>query len=223
MSHSLADFQDLTPVQRLLLERLEQEKRFTDTFYFTGGTLLKALGIVPRESNDLDFFTFPDVDGRTYIQRLQDARVVLQEVCGGKNVLDTERGWLLTDENTRVECIYDTVKNISEFVSFGALQTSGFPDLAANKAAAFCVRDEMKDYVDLAFLTKQEGWSLKDLADIAEKRFHLGTLREEKLLTEFIAKRDMFTVDPHMFLRNGAENARLVEEQVRSLLQHTTL
>lgn len=223
MQHALNDLQDLTPVQRTLLKRLEREKRFTEHFYFTGGTLLKALGIVPRESNDLDFFTFPEVDGLTYITALTHVRTILDELFGKENITNTERGFLIARETVRVECVYDIVKNIDDFVSFGNLKTPGLRDFAANKSAAFCVRDEAKDYVDLAFLTKRKGWLLKDLADIAEEKFRMGTISEKKLLTELLHKRDMVRVMPAMFLRDGEENMRTVTDQVAHLLAHTTL
>ena len=219
----MSDFRDLTPPQRAILARFEREKRFTRTFYFTGGTLLKALGIVPRESNDLDFFTFPDVSGQAYMERLGMARALLEEVCGADDVLVTERGFLLQKAGTRVECVYDVVKNIDDFVPYGNLQTSGLRDFAANKSAAFCVRDEVKDYIDIAFLTKREGWLLGDLADFAEERFRMGTISEEKLLTEILSKRDMFTIPPQIFLRDPQENTTLVHEQVAYLLRSTTL
>ena len=135
----------------------------------------------------------------------------------------TERGFLLQKAGTRVECVYDVVKNIDDFVPYGNLQTSGLRDFAANKSAAFCVRDEVKDYIDIAFLTKREGWLLGDLADFAEERFRMGTISEEKLLTEILSKRDMFTIPPQIFLRDPQENTTLVHEQVAYLLRSTTL
>ena len=220
---TLNDFQDLTKPQHMLLARLEGEQRFTEHFYFTGGTLLKALSIVPRESNDLDFFTFPGVDGRTYMELLGVIHELLDETFGEANVRNTERGFLLKEHGTRVECVYDSVKNIDMFVPFGKLQTSSLKDLAANKAAAFCVRDEAKDMIDIAFLTKNRTWLLKDLADIAEEKFRMGTISEKKLLTELLSKRDTLRVTPEMFLRDGEANVRIVMDQVVHLLEQTTL
>ena len=221
--HAMTDFQDLTEPQRRLLLRLEKEQCFTEHFYFTGGTLLKALGIVPRESNDLDFFTFPEVDGRTYHALLGAIRSILDELFGAENVRNTERGFLIAEHGTRVECVYDIVKNIDAFVPFGKLRTSSLKDFAANKAAAFCVRDEVKDMIDIAFLTKRKGWLLADIADIAEERFRMGTISEEKLLAELIQKRDLLTVPREIFLRNPEENIAFVKAQVAFLIDHTTL
>lgn len=220
---SLSDFRDLTPPQTQVLERLERELWFTDCFYFTGGTLLKALGIVPRTSNDLDFFTFSDVPGKTYNDAVRQVRSVLVETFGREHVLNTERGFLLRRVGMTIECIYDTVDAIDSFVHFGHLRTAGLRDATANKVAAFCVRDEVKDYIDIAFLTKRQEWLLKDLADIAEEKFQLHTFNEEKLFTELVAKRDALTIPPNIFLRNAQEHLAFVQEQGAYLLEHTTL
>lgn len=223
MAHSIKDFRDLTGPQQKLLERLERTPQFTEHFYFTGGTLLKALGIVPRESNDLDFFTFPETDGRTYMAAIGVVRDLLQSTFGERSVVTTERGFLLSETGMVIECIYDIVPAIDDCSSFGNLRTSSLKDLAANKAAAFCVRDEVKDYVDIAFLTKREGWLLSDLADLAEKRFRLGTINEKKLLMELLHKREMLTIPSSIFLRDPARNLALVEKQITYLLDHVTL
>ena len=63
---SLETFVDLTNEQRALLEAFERDQDLCKTFYLIGGTLLKALGIVQRISNDLDFFSFPGIHPRAY-------------------------------------------------------------------------------------------------------------------------------------------------------------
>lgn len=220
----LNDLKDLTAVQRKILECMECERSFTDVFHFTGGTLLKALDIVPRESNDLDFFTFPSVDGRTYLKSLADVKGFLSELFGADDVIVTDRGFLMPQSGMRIECVYDAVHAIDDFIPFGRLKTSGLRDLVANKVAAFCVRDEMRDYIDLAFLTAQKGWKLADLAAIAEEKFSLQTITEEKLLTEFLKKKEMFQhCPPAIFLRDQEENAMKVDQQVELLLKESTL
>lgn len=220
----LNDLKDLTTIQRTILECMESEKSFTDVFCFTGGTLLKALGVVPRESNDIDFFTMPETDERTYLAALAHARFMLNDLFGLEHIKETNRGFLLTKEGMRIECVYDAVPAIDAFISFGNLKTMGLRDITANKSAAFCVRDEIRDYIDLAFLTLQKGWKIADLAAIAEEKFSLQTISEEKLLTEFLQKKEMFHhCPPEIFLRNGEENAALVDKQVNILLQKISI
>lgn len=214
----LTELQDLTAPQRSVLAALGHEPILADTFYLTGGTLLKARGISPRESNDLDFFTFPTIDGPTYTRRLVTLRQLLEQLFGSTRLATTDRGFLHVPSGTRIDAVADTIPAIDAFVAYNGLKTAGLKDVAASKASALCSRDELKDYLDVAFLTKHTGWRLKDLAGFAEEKFKLGTVSEEKLFTELLAKRAAFDVHPTIFLRGGERNVALVAEQVQHLL-----
>lgn len=223
MTHALEDFIDLTPVQQKIIGLFEKDQVLRDTFYLTGGTLLKALGIVPRISNDLDFFTFPTVEGRVFLIQIQRIHTMLEGVFGMKTIIATDRGFIHQPSATIIDIIADGSKNIDEFVLFGNLRTAGLKDSAASKASALCSRDEIKDYIDIAFLTKKNGWLLKDLEEFAEMKFGLGTITEEKLLTELLEKKEMFTIPSHIFLRDAEKNCVRIEHQIEYLIQHTSL
>ena len=223
MNHSLSDFVDLTAEQRAVLEAFERDVDLCQTFYFTGGTLLKALGIGPRTSNDLDFFTFPKIDGRLFFERRKKMHALFLSVFGEQNIHVTEEAYIHRPSGMALDIVIENIGMIDDFVSFGALKTAGIKDIAAGKAAALCSRDEIKDYVDIAFLTKNEGWRLKDLEEIAERKYGLGTITEEKLLAELIAKKEQFAIAAKMFLRDGEQNIAFVQSQIASLIEHTTL
>jgi len=223
MDHTLSELVDLSEAQRTLLEEFAHEDLLSQTFYLTGGTLLKARGIVPRLSNDLDFFTFPSFDQRAFIPRLRTLHSLLEKIFGSEHIVTTDRGFIHNSSGTVIDVIADEIHTIDEFVMFGKLSTSGLMDLAANKASALCSRDEMKDYIDIAFLTRDQGWSLKQLEEFAEKKFGLATVTEEKLVTEILSKQAMFTVPHEIFLRNPEKNLTIVHEQMTRLLQASTL
>lgn len=223
MTNTLADLVDLTPEQLLALSALERDRDLRQTFYFTGGTLLKALGIVPRRSNDLDFFTFPEVNQRIYLKQRQSAVACLKSAFGDDAVHATDAGAVHRPSGMVIDLVADTIQNIDSFVTFGALQTAGIKDIAASKASALCSRDEIKDYIDIAFLSEKYGWLLKDLEELAEKKFGLGTITEEKLLSELLSKREQFTLSPDIFLREGEKNIARVQTQISALIEQTTL
>lgn len=223
MPQSIDDLQDLTEPQQRVLHAFESDQELTDTFFLTGGTLLKALGIVPRESNDLDFFTFSHIDSLTYTQELVRIQKVLVELFGAEELTTTDRGLRHAASNMLIDCVNDSVPNIDAFASFGHLKTASMKDLAAHKASAICSRDEVKDYIDIAFLTKQYGWLLQDLERLAQQKFALGTITEEKLITELLTKREAFSITPNLFLRDGSENTNLVQQQITYLIEHTSL
>lgn len=223
MAHTLENLRDLTEPQRRVLQGMNDDPVLCAAFYFTGGTALKAVGIVPRISNDIDFFTFSHIPPLFFTEHLSRMRALLHGLFGASAVIETERGFLHTDSGTVVDCVQDTTPNIDGFSEYGTMRIAGLKDMAAHKASALCSRDEVKDYVDIAFLTHHEHWSLADLAVFTEEKFHLGTMREEKLLTELIAKRTLFTVSPDMFLRESSACVELVERQIAALIDGTTV
>lgn len=223
MIHSLQDFVDLTAEQREIVRIFEHDPLLCHTFYLTGGTLLKVLGVVPRISNDLDFFTFPSIESRVFMTQMKRVYTLLADVFGTKSIATTDKGFIHQPSGMIIDLVADGIGNIDDFVSFGNLLTAGLKDCAAGKASALCSRDEIKDYIDIAFLTKQEGWTLKDLEEFAEKKFGLGTITEEKLLTELLEKRASFTIPSHIFLRNPEENRSVVEYQISDLIEHVTI
>lgn len=221
--HALTDLVDLTAEQRTVLETIEQDETLCASLYLTGGTLLKALGIVPRHSNDLDLFTFPNVDRRAYFLHRQRVGELLRNAFPADDVRPTEEGYLHAPSGMVIDIVADAIPAIDAMAAFGKLQTAGPRDVAAGKASALCSRDELKDYIDIAFLTHRHRWALRDLEAMAEQKFGLGTITEEKLLAELIAKRDAFTIPDSVFLRDGDEHRRLVQRQVANLIEHTTL
>lgn len=223
MSHTIKDFVDLTDPQRELLEAFERDVDLCQTFYFTGGTLLKALGIVPRISNDLDFFSFPGVSGRAIVSQRMRFRDLCGTVFGANTIGDTQQGIIHRPSGTVIDIVADDIKNIGDFVSFGNVKTASIEDCAANKASALCSRDEVKDVIDLALLTRVREWNLCDLEELAEKKFGLGTVTEEKLLTELIAKRTQFDIPSEIFLREPEANRAAVQERVAFLIQESSL
>ncbi|MDP2630820.1 MAG: nucleotidyl transferase AbiEii/AbiGii toxin family protein [Candidatus Uhrbacteria bacterium] len=223
MDRLLSELVDLSEVQYSILEGIERTDILFKTFYLTGGTLLKARGIVPRMSNDLDFFTFPLFDHRIFMSRLREFHCLLDGIFGAEHIITTERGFIHHPSGMIIDVIADEIPNIDEFVLFGKLSTSGLKDIAANKASALCSRDEIKDYVDVAFLTRDQGWSLKNLEEFAEKKFRLGTVTEEKLVTEILSKQSLFTLPAEIFLREPEKNLAIVQEQIAHLLETSTL
>jgi hypothetical protein len=223
MIRTIDELQDLTEPQLEVIKNVADDVELARTFYLTGGTLLKALGIVPRQSNDLDFFTYPEVDALVFNQRMIRLHRLAQELFGVDQIVDTDRGWMDKASGMVIDAVHDNISQIGSFVVFGTLATASLEDAAAGKASALCSRDEIKDYIDIAFLTKKQNWSLRNLAEIAEKKFRLGTIGEEKLLSELVAKREQFQLRPEMFLRDGITNIELVTAQIDKLINSTTL
>lgn len=223
MGHTLSDFVDLTDEQHAVLQAFECDDALCKTFYLTGGTLLKALGIVPRMSNDLDFFSFPNIDERTFVVRQKQFFDLLKSILGEKEIDITHHGFIHLPSGMVFDIVSDAIPSIDDYETYGNMRVAGFKDLAASKASALCCRDEIKDYIDIAFLTKAYGLQLSDLEAFAEKKYKLGTVTEEKLLTELIGKRSQFAIPDKIFLREPEKNRAILEKQIDILIDHSSL
>ncbi len=223
MAYSIKDFVDLTAEQRAVLEAFESNDALCKTFYFTGGTLIKALGIVPRISNDLDFFTFPQVDSRTFLAQREKVRMVLIKTFGEEHIHATEDAYTHRPSGMVIDLVIENIPMIDDVVEYGALRTAGLKDITAGKAAALCSRDEIKDYIDIAFLTHRANLCLADLENFAERKYGLGTITEEKLLAELVAKREQFALSEEIFLRDAQKHISFVQSQISTLIKETTV
>lgn len=223
MTFSFKQLVDLTVEQRAVLEAFECDTELSHTFYLIGGTLLKALGIVPRISNDLVFFTVPEINQLRYPSYRKRFGSLLAEIFGGYEIDATQEGFIHRPSGMVIDIVAEDIKNIEDFVLFGNLKTASVRDCAANKASALCSRDELKDYIDIAFLTKAHSWLLNDLEALAEKKFGPGTITEEKLLTELIAKQKQFDIPTSIFLMEGEKNRQLVKDHVALLIEKSSL
>lgn len=223
MQNTISNLINLTEIQLAVLEVFEREDALNRIFYFTGGTLLKARGIVPRISNDLDFFTFPHIGSLSFLTHFRAFRSLIEKTFGSEHIVITDRGFIHQPSGVVIDVVADAMPNIDEFVMFDNLSTVGLKDIAANKASALCSRDEIKDYIDIAFLTKHQGLSLINLEEYAEKKFGLGTVTEEKLVTEILSKQSLFTLPLEIFLQEPEKNSAIVQQQIAHLLETSTL
>lgn len=145
----------LTPLQQEVLDAL----RDVPGFYLTGGAALAAKYLGHRQSYDLDLF----------VVQAEDV-----EVLGARlRATAAERGWAVEevqrypgfvrciirnkDAATLVDVVHETTPQVVELDAkpiHGGVRFDAIEDLVANKLCAILGRGEVKDLVDLFFLTE---------------------------------------------------------------------
>lgn len=159
----------LTALQRDLLDAFfAREQRFI----LTGGAALGGFHLHHRESDDLDLFTWTEVDLDLAERTLEDAA----RSCGAgltSQVRYAEfRRYLASrgDERCMVDLVIEHTERVEpEPVSFGAIRVDSLRELAASKVCTLIGRAEIRDLVDLAAIL-DTGVSLEQaLADAARK------------------------------------------------------
>lgn len=160
----------LNDLQRALLDGLAERAHF----YLSGGAALSAFFLHHRRSLDLDLFV---VDAES----LDGLEAQLRQLCA-------ERGWLAEElrrypgfrrylvreaaEETIVDLVHEPVAQIVPLgakPNFARLTVDALDDLVANKLCALLGRGDIKDLVDLYFLT-EAGIDVLDYFEAARRK-----------------------------------------------------
>jgi hypothetical protein len=172
-----------------------------------GGDTALALQIGHRVSFDFDIFTFKKLDDSLW----KKVKAVFGK--GSVKTLDTSVQLnLITPENVAVTFFNDEYKNIFDPVSTSTINLLNIKDIAANKAYVIGRRPKWRDYVDLYFLLRDKYFSLKELINLAEKKFD-SDFSEKLFLEQLIYWSDIqdYTID---FIRKT-----IPEEEIKTFLE----
>ncbi|MFA5855360.1 MAG: nucleotidyl transferase AbiEii/AbiGii toxin family protein [Candidatus Gracilibacteria bacterium] len=121
-------------------------EKLDSRYYLAGGTAL-ALLIGHRKSIDLDYFINDSID----TERLKSQ---LGEIFGAFEVVFQEKDTLWVNiGGVKVSFIARRVPLIEAVIDQENFRLASLKDITAMKLAAICMRDEYKDYFDLACLS----------------------------------------------------------------------
>lgn len=142
----------LTPLQRRVLDAVFAEELFGRSFYLTGGTALAAFYLFHRYSDDLDLFTND--------QSLEPAWLALQRLLPALGLTVESRTpqfiRLRHPEGLRVDVVDDVPFRSGIPVRQGAWLVDSLENITLNKVSAIQGRLDVKDYVDLYLLLKDD-------------------------------------------------------------------
>ncbi|MCZ6164204.1 nucleotidyl transferase AbiEii/AbiGii toxin family protein [Campylobacter ureolyticus] len=123
--------------------------------YLTGGTALNRFILNNyRYSDDLDLFTVEQsVSARAEIN---DFVSFLKENGVKFDILVDSFGFkrLITDENLKIDLVYDSTKHIGKFIEKNGFLVDNIENIFINKLDATYSRDEIRDYFDLYLILK---------------------------------------------------------------------
>ena len=142
----------LTPLQRTVLDAVFAEEAFAQSFYLTGGTALAAFHLFHRYSDDLDLFTND--------RPLELVWPTLQRLLPGLGLAVESRTpqfiRLRHPKGLRVDVVHDVPFRVGVPVRRGAWLIDTLENITLNKVAAIQGRLDVKDYVDLFLLLKDD-------------------------------------------------------------------
>lgn len=142
----------LTPLQRAVLDAVFSEEVFAQSFYLTGGTALAAFHLFHRYSDDLDLFT----NGES----LELAWPTVQGLLPGLGLTVESRTphfiRLRHPDGLRVDIVQDVPFRVGTPVRQGSWLIDSLDNITLNKVSAIQGRLDVKDYVDLYLLLKDD-------------------------------------------------------------------
>jgi hypothetical protein len=163
-----------------LLKNLMQDELFS-SFNLVGGTAL-ALQIGHRKSVDLDLFTEQDFDFLSLMHYLQDNYSFVTRQYANNTLIGTIK---TPTGEVKVDFIKTKGHHTLPIIIEEGIRLLDFRDIAAMKLLAISSDGtRMKDFIDIAFLSKHE--SLKEMLDTFSKFYGIDdTIHVIKSLTFF--------------------------------------
>lgn len=148
------------------MEQVQKEPRITEWYYLTGGTALSQYYLHHRYSEDLDFFTTNQVNeavtdafSESLIRKSIITSYTKQPISGlfMYTYVFADGTKLKVDFNE-----YD-FQPIEPHISDRNIKIDSLYDIAVNKLASILGRRKARDFVDLYFCIKQEGYFWEQL------------------------------------------------------------
>lgn len=171
----------LTSTQEKILRIIGNADKLRERFYLTGGTALAGFYLGHRYSEDLDFFSFEEVDPigvevflKTHKSEIGFDSFEYQQSLN-RNLYFLQFG----EEELKMEFTYFPFTQIEKPMEEQGLRIDSRQDIAVNKLFTIYQRSAARDYIDLYLLCKKEGYAIKDLLSKARVKFdwHIDPLQ----------------------------------------------
>jgi len=185
--------QILTDKQFSFLEKIGQKDFFKNTFYLTGGTALSAFYLSHRYSEDLDFFSEKEVDILpidVFLKSIQKELGILKidfQQSFNRNLFFL---YYQNDEVLKTEFTFYPFTRIETGKQELGVQIDSLLDIGVNKLFTIYQRSQIKDYIDLYFICKENNLSITNLIKKAKLKFdwHIDPIQ---LGTQFVKIQDL--------------------------------
>ena len=184
------------------------------SFYLCGGTAL-AIQIGHRVSVDFDFFSDDKISKtlQNEIKKTLPENTIVQLVVNNPDELT------IFANETKVTFLYYPFPLIKPLINLNGLHVPTVQELAAIKAYTIGRRGEYKDYVDLYYLLYEKHTSLKEIIEIARKKYK-NDFNDRLFLEQLIYLDDINLTDIRLLKQEHLTKEKLHEffkKQIKSL------
>ena len=188
--------QNLTALQRIILDQVTANQLLRDKFFFTGGTALSLCYFHHRYSDDLDFFTLDTFDRAQITNILREwakiYRFTFRTAMHGFALFSFLK--FPKSPQLKVDFARYPYAKLAAETSYRGIKVDSMLDIAVNKITTISERLSVKDYTDLYFLLKK--FTIWDLIEGARIKFR-QELDPYSLADDFLMI-EKFTTLPRM-------------------------
>ncbi|PJA55483.1 hypothetical protein CO165_03315 [Candidatus Roizmanbacteria bacterium CG_4_9_14_3_um_filter_33_18] len=162
-----------TSFQKIVFDKISQEKSLREIFYFGGGTALSVFYLNHRYSVDLDFFSEKEFDKDIIIKFINSLSIQL-----GTSVKMTKKEMVMWfdlqkgKETLKIDFFNFPYPRVDKNLIFQGVDIDSPRDIGANKLLLLNLTGEPKDYVDLYFILKEK-CTIWDLLNTVKTKFRL--------------------------------------------------
>jgi len=204
----MAELENLTSQQLIVLKKFSSEAFLKDNFYFTGGTALSSVYLNHRYSDDLDFFSYSKFDNFGILSLVQTWSTDLKVKVTSRNIGNIYNFALefSSDYSLKLDFAHYPYKNVGPFTLIPELniKVDSLKDIAVNKFVTVGQRTDIKDFVDLYFLLKDFNiFDLMEWSNIKFKRKY-----DWVLFASYLLKVEQFEYMPRMITNLSLETVR---------------
>ncbi|MDO8610545.1 MAG: nucleotidyl transferase AbiEii/AbiGii toxin family protein [bacterium] len=189
----------LTKNQKILLDLITNNIYFSSKYYFTGGTALNEFYLHHRYSDDLDFFSNDKVDIQAVFELIErwSKKLHFRFTSRFAEVVYRFNITFPNNENIKIDFGHYPYPIIEKSnIKYKKMMINSLRDIGSNKIITIIQRTDVKDFVDLYFLLR-ENYTIWDLIYSAQEKFRQMDI-DIMLLAEDLLKVEDFTTLPRM-------------------------
>ncbi len=163
----------LTQKQIALIKIIGENKFLAKNFYLSGGTPLAAIYLKHRYSEDLDFFSEKEFDILSInvffkqIQKKLNITTIDYEQSFNRNLFFCH----FKNEILKIEFTFFPFTRLETGPKFQGVYLDSLMDIATNKLFTIYQRTQARDFIDLFFIFKENGFSVSELIKKAKVKF----------------------------------------------------
>lgn len=190
----------LTNQQKKIIYQVAQDPFLRKIFYFTGGTALSEFYLQHRLSNDLDFFTENKFESEIIFGKVSKWAKELKFEIKSSRFIEVvyrfEIFWPESNNTFWLDFAYYPYPRLEKGKNFEGLEIDSLKDIAVNKLLSISQRNDIKDFVDLYFILKENHFNIWELIYGVRRKFKQDI--DILLLAEDLLKIEDFDYLPRM-------------------------